>query len=440
MSTSLMLSRRFAPLFWCQFFSAFSDNFLKNALVFLVLFRLGGPDSEALITLAAAIFISPYFFLSALGGELADRYDKAWVARRLKFCEIGAAFVAVAGFAFHSLPILFVALFLFGSIGALFGPIKYGILPDHLARSQLPAGNALVEGATFMAILLGMIIGGLAVKDGGDPASLSVLMIFFSLLCWGASLFIPPTGEAAPGLTISPNIARSTARLLKHLWNDDRLWWGAVVTSWFWLVGVVVQSLMLPLVGHVLGGNESSVTVFIAVFSVAVAAGSGLAAWLARGHIILLPTLIGAVLLGVFSLDLGWANYGAGSVTPTAGIADLLASARGLRSMIDLAGIAIGGGLFIVPAFAAVQAWAGPDERARVVAAVNVLNAALMVSAAFGVAFVQKQFGIRTPTLFLALGIANLAVACLLARTMPAKPASDWQVMVSGFRKKRIAQ
>src|SRR5690348_10924021 len=137
MSTPLMTSRRFAPLFWCQFFSAFSDNFLKTALVFLILFHIGGPKAEALITLAGGIFIAPFFFLSALGGEIADRFDKALVARRVKFVEIGIAFIAVTGFLTHSVPVLFVALFLFGVIGALFGPIKYGILPDHLQRAEL---------------------------------------------------------------------------------------------------------------------------------------------------------------------------------------------------------------------------------------------------------------------------------------------------------------
>src|SRR5919108_4877137 len=124
MSSSLLLTRRFAPLFWCQFFSAFSDNFLKNALVFLILFKIGGPDAEAQITLAAATFIAPFFFLSGLGGELADRFDKALVAQRLKLVEIAVAAVAVAGFWLHSVPILFFALFLFGVIASLFGPIK----------------------------------------------------------------------------------------------------------------------------------------------------------------------------------------------------------------------------------------------------------------------------------------------------------------------------
>src|SRR3981189_2225633 len=243
MSNSLLMTRRFAPLFWCQFFSAFSDNFLKNALVFLILFKIGGAEAEPLITLAAAVFIAPYFFLSALGGQLADRYDKALVARRLKFAEIGIALIAVLGFFLHSrdpqshvpIYVLYVALFGFGVIASLFGPIKYGILPDQLQRSELPAGNALVAGATFIAILLGTIVGGIAAKDGGDPAHFALLMIVFSLACWSASLLIPRTGEGAPDLVVHRNLLISTAGLLKFLREDPRLWWGALVTSWFWL-------------------------------------------------------------------------------------------------------------------------------------------------------------------------------------------------------------
>jgi len=425
MSSSLLLTRRFAPLFWCQFFSAFSDNFLKNALVFLLLFKIGGPDAEALITVAGAVFISPYFFLSALGGEFADRHDKAWVAQRLKLAEIGISVIAVAGFALHSVPVLFLALFLFGVIGSLFGPIKYGILPDHLARSELPTANALVEGATFIAILLGTIVGGLAAKDGGDPTQFALLMIVFSLLCWGASLFIPPTGEAAPGLVMRWNIAASTWDLLKHLRDDRRIWWGAFVTCWFWVVGAVALSLLPPLVKNVLGGTEEVVTTCLAIFSIAIAVGSGLAAWLAAGRIILLPTLIGAVLLGLFAIDLGWATFGIAAPPEPIGVAAVFSSFRGIRVAIDLAGMAIAGGLYIVPTFAAVQAWAGADRRARVVAGVNVLNAAFMTGSALVVALLQKAAGMTTPALFLLLGAGSLFITVWIGRTMPASALSD---------------
>ena len=211
MPPPLMLSRRFAPLFWCQFFAAFNDNFLKTALVFLILFRSGAADAEALITLASAIFIAPYFFLSALGGELADRYDKARVAQWLKFVEMFVAALAVLGYARGSLPILFCALAGFGVLASLFGPIKYGILPDHLRREELPTGNALVEGATFVAILTGTIVGGIAAR-GGDVVAFAPLLIGFAFACWLSALAIPPTGEGAPHLKVTFNIAASTVR------------------------------------------------------------------------------------------------------------------------------------------------------------------------------------------------------------------------------------
>src|SRR5262245_46859927 len=276
MPTPLLLSRRFAPLFWCQFFAAFNDNFLKTALVFVILFHLSARNSEALITFASAAFIAPYFFLSALGGQLADRYDKARVAPRLKFVEIFVASLAAWAYVLSSLALLFTALFGFGVLAALFGPIKYGILPDHLRREQLPAGNALVEGATFVAILLGTIGGGLAASHGGDADAFAVLIMVFAAASWMSALLIPPTGEGAPKLAIQINIANSTLAMLRHLRADARLWWGAMVVSWFWLVGIVVLSLLPPLI-KMLGGNEDSVTAYLAVFTIAVGVGSALA-------------------------------------------------------------------------------------------------------------------------------------------------------------------
>jgi acyl-[acyl-carrier-protein]-phospholipid O-acyltransferase / long-chain-fatty-acid--[acyl-carrier-protein] ligase len=429
MATSLMTTRRFAPLFWCQFFSAFGDNFLKTALVFLILFQIGGPDSAALITLAGATLIAPFFFLSGLGGELADRYDKAMVAQRLKLAEIAVAALAVAGFAFHSIVLLFVSVGLYGTIASLFGPIKYGILPDHLARAELPAGNALVEGGTFLAILIGTIVAGLAAKNGGDPIHFAWLMMVTSVACWVASRYIPPTGEGAPQLKVNRNIFSSTGTLIKYVRAEPRLWWGALVTSWFWLVGALVMSLLPALVSQHLGGTEGVVTVFLTIFSVAVAVGSGLAAWLAHGRIILLPTLVGAVLLGLFSLDLGWTTSAIVPATHALGVGEFFSLPYSIRIGVDLGGLAIAGGLFIVPTFSAVQAWAGADHRARVVAAVNVLNAAFMVVGAIILAVLQK-FGFGAPILFTLIGAANLVVAVIIGRTMPASWIIDFLSIV----------
>jgi acyl-[acyl-carrier-protein]-phospholipid O-acyltransferase/long-chain-fatty-acid--[acyl-carrier-protein] ligase len=413
---ALMTSRRFAPLFWCQFFSAFSDNFLKTALVFLILFSAGGPKTEALITLASAIFIAPFFFLSSLGGEIADRFDKSMVAQRLKLTELGFTFIAVAGFIYQSLPLLFFSLFLFGVISALFGPIKYGILPDHLARPDLPTANALVEAATFIAILLGTIVGGLSATAG--VVWIAILMIVCGVISWLASRWIPRTGEGAPGLRVNANILASAVGLLRQLWGNARLRWGALVVSWFWVLGIVMLSLLPPLVKGVLGGSEEVVTLFLVIFSIAIGVGSGLAAWIAAGRIVLKTTVAGALLVAAFAIDLGWATYGVAPAGATATVGAVFSSILGWRVMIDLAGLALAGGLFIVPAFAAVQAWAGPERRARVIAAVNILNAGFMTVGALLVATLQN-YGTGIPVLVLMIGFADLVVAAAIAWTMP---------------------
>jgi acyl-[acyl-carrier-protein]-phospholipid O-acyltransferase / long-chain-fatty-acid--[acyl-carrier-protein] ligase len=429
MFKSLMTRRKFAPLFFCQFFAAFGDNFLKAALSFLVAAQITGAKSGALITLAGGVFIAPFFFLSGLGGELADRYDKALMAQRIKLVEMGAAALAVIGFGFHSVILLFVALFLFGTLGSLFGPVKYGILPDHLARSELPGGNALIEGGTFLAILIGTIVAGIAANGQSSPIHFAWLMLLTALASWLASLLIPRTGEGAPNLVINRNVLASTWDLIKELRADARLWWGAIVVSWFWLVGALVLSLLLPL-GHInIHGTDGVITVFLTVFSVAVAVGSGLAAWLAAGRIVLLPTLIGAVLIGLFALDLGWMAHSFVAPAMAIGIDGFFASPHSIRIVVDLAGLAIGGGLFVVPTFAAVQAWAGADHRARVVAGVNVLNAAFMVVGAL-IQGVLQALGFGVPILFVMIGIANLLVAVAIGFTMPANWMTDFLSIV----------
>ncbi|ACL59380.1 acyl-[ACP]--phospholipid O-acyltransferase [Methylobacterium nodulans] len=430
MSGSLMATRRFAPLFWCQFFSAFNDNFLKNALVFLILFGVGGTGggadggSAALVTLAGAAFIAPFFFLSGLGGELADRHDKAWLTRRLKAAEIAAAGVAVLGFSLASVSVLFVALVMFGAIAALFGPIKYGILPDHLARAELPAGNALIEAATFLAILGGTIVGGLAVTHGG-PSVFGGLVMGFAVLCWAASLLIPPTGEAAPHLVVDRNVLRSTAGLVRDLYADTRLWRTGLITSWFWLVGAVVLALLPAVVKGSFGGDETVVTAMLALFSIGVAAGSGLASWLCAGRIVLLPTPIAALIMGLVSLDL--AAVAAHATLPAAPLSAgaFLSTFQGGRIALDFTLLAAAAGLFIVPSFAALQAWTPKAYRARVIAASNVLSAGLIVLGAAGIALLQRA-GLSGFGLFLVVALANLAAGVAILAVLPTSAFRDF--------------
>lgn len=402
MIKELLSSRRFAPLFGAQFFSALNDNVLKNALVIILLYGAAAGHGDALVTIAGAVFIFPFFILSGLGGELADKYVKATVARRLKFAEIFAAGFAAAGFFLHSVPLLFAALALFGIIAALFGPVKYAMLPDQLSVGELATGNALVEGATFMAILLGTIAGGQFVAGSAHMGWVSSAVVLLALLSWAFAAQIPQTTPSAPELGITTNPWTSTIGLLKTLYAEQRLWDGMVIVSWFWLVGAVVLSLLPALVKDVIGGTEGVVTLCLAVFAIGIAAGSLFAAHLShvRPNLALVP--IGAIIMGIVGLDLAWAIGMAArgtDITP-AGFASSIA---GLRMLADFALFAVGGGLFVVPSFAAVQAWSAPSERARVIAAGNVLQAAFMVTGSLFVALLQAA-GLPIAWIFFGLG------------------------------------
>ena len=432
-----MRAGRCAPLFWCQFFSAFNDNVLKNALVFLILFKVGGGSGDILVTVAGALFVAPPLLLSGLGGQWADRYDKAFVAQRLKLFEIAAALFSVVGFLLGSLPLLFIALVLFSVIAALFSPVKYGLLPDHLPVEELPTGNALVEGGTFLAILFGTIAGGWAAADD-HAVAYGVAVTGFAALCWGASLLIPRGAEADRTLRIDPNILRSTAGLLRHLRADTRLWHCGLFVSWFWLVGAVVLTLLPTLVKNTLQGSEGAMTTALAVFSIGIAVGSGLASWLAAGRVILLPTALAGILLGLFSLDLA-ADAARFAPLATLGAADLFLHGGGLHAAIDLFGIAISGGLFIVPVFTAVQVWSEPSERARNIGAVNVLSAAFMVGGAVIVAILQA-LGLSTPMLFGLIGLANLLAAWWIFRNLPTSAFRDLlSIILRSFYRIEIA-
>ncbi|UGY27888.1 acyl-[ACP]--phospholipid O-acyltransferase [Bradyrhizobium septentrionale] len=405
MIKELMSSRRFAPLFWSQFCSALNDNVLKNALVIMLLYGVANEQGPALVQLAGAVFIAPFFVLSALGGELADRYVKSVVARRLKFFEIFAAAFAAAGFFTHSIPLLFIALALFGIVAALFGPVKYAVLPDQLSVSELATGNALVEGATFMAILIGTIAGGMFVAGASHMGWICAAVVGLSVLSWAFASRIPLTQPSAPDLSITKNPWTSTVRLLKSLYAEPRLWDGMVIVSWFWMVGAIVLSLLPALIKEGVGGTEGVVTLCLAVFAIGIAAGSLFAAQLShvRPNLALVP--IGAIVMGVIGLDLAWA-IATTSLGKEVTAAAFASSFGGFRMLADFFLFAFGGGLFVVPSFAAVQAWTAPSERARIIAAGNILQAGFMVAGAVFVGALQAA-GLAIAWIFFGLAIAS---------------------------------
>jgi len=426
MSDHLMLSRRFAPLFLTQALAAFNDNFLKNTLVLLIVFRAataeGAGNPAALVTLAGGLFTLPFLLLSAIGGEIADKHDKAKITRLLKLAEIAAAAVSVLGLWLESVPVLMAALVMFGVGSALFGPIKYGILPDLIERQELPKANAWIEGATFVAILAGTIAAGFSFAAGGaDLAVFGPAMIALAVFCYVASRFIPSTKAADPSLVIDRNVFRSTFRLVSELRADRRLFVAASIVSWFWLVGAIVLSILPPLVESGLHAGPEAITSYLAVFAVSVAVGSGLAAWMSAGRIVLLPAPVGTLLAGAFALDLAWTASGMG---PAAGTS-LLATPGAIRLAVDLAGVAVAGSFLVVPSFAALQTWASEEKRARVVAANNILNSLYMTVGAAAVAAAQAM-GASLSSVAFALGVANVAAAAVMFRFLPTSAFRDF--------------
>lgn len=438
MSKNLMLSQNFAPLFWTQFLSAFNDNLVKNTLIFLILFKLANETAASLVTIAGGVLIIPFLLFSAIGGEIADKYDKGLVAERLKLAEIGAAIVAIIGMALSSITILMIALFLFGFVSALFGPVKYGILPDHIERNDLPKANAWVEAGTFLAILAGTIVAGVTFQGDDSIWIFGPMMMAFAAICWLCSRHIPRTGAAEPALNVDRNIIRSTKRLLGELWAKKKIFNAAWMVSWFWVMGAIILSLMPTMVKQTLGGHEIAVTSYLAIFAVAIGIGSAIAAWLSAGRIVLLQAPFGTILLSIFIFDLAYVLWGLESAPAVSNLADFFARDNTIRIGIDLAGMAISGAFLVVPTFTAVQAWAPEKSRARIVAAVNVLNALFIV---LGIALVAvlQSLGVDIPTLLIGLGVINLVAAILMVRYLPTNPLRDMiSIILRAFHRMEI--
>ena len=336
--------------------------------------------------------------------------------------------VAAAGLWLVSLPLLYTALFGLGVIAALFGPVKYGLLPDHLKRHELVAGNALVETATFLAILFGLVAGALAAKQNIAPQFVTFQLMAIALACYVTSCFIPPTGVAAANLRIRANILASTFMLLRELRGAPFLWRGALALSWFWLTGAVAISLVPVAVRHATaGGIEVEAAISGLVRDRASAMGSLVAARIARRPHRARAGPARSPRNGVFLLALGFATSGllrsaqqAADVT----LVDFLASPRGLFIGFDVVGLAAAGGLFTVPLFAAVQAMSPPERRARTIAAVNILNAVYIVAGTLVTALLQSRFfGLSEPLLLAALGVCNFAAAAYVQRSiLPLSP------------------
>jgi acyl-[acyl-carrier-protein]-phospholipid O-acyltransferase / long-chain-fatty-acid--[acyl-carrier-protein] ligase len=406
----LLATRKLLPLFTAQFLGAVNDNLFKNALVILVAYRdtTSATATEIVVTLAAALFILPYFIFSATAGQLADKFEKSRLVQVVKLWEVGVMLAAAASFALDSLVIQLGVLFLLGVQAAFFGPVKYGILPELLAPDELLAGNGLIEAGTFLAILIGTIAGGLLILAPAGPAIVSIVQLVFAVCGWAASRFIPRLRAGAPELKINPNILGETWRIIRHAYGMRALRQPLFGISWFWLVGAAFLAQFPNYAKIVLAGDNEVVTLFLTLFTIGIGVGSLLCSRLQRGQVNLELVPWGALGLALFGFDLWLASSGP-ETGPLVGAIAFMAVPAHWRISFDLVAVALAGGIYCVPLYAVMQARSEPDYRARVIAANNILNALFMVFAGIASA-VMLALGTGITGIFLALAIGNAAV------------------------------
>jgi acyl-[acyl-carrier-protein]-phospholipid O-acyltransferase / long-chain-fatty-acid--[acyl-carrier-protein] ligase len=417
---ALLAARRFGPLFSTQFLSAFNDNALKNALVLMIAYRAEeGAQLSAgiLIPLAGGIFILPFFLCSATAGQLADRYDKAWLIRLIKSTEIAVMLVAALGVFMHSVPLLLTLLGAMGIEAAAFGPLKYAILPDLLPPGELVLGNALVEGGTYLAILLGTIAG-VVIAGRHGAAVVAGLIVAVAVAAWAASLLVPPTGAAAPQAKIDWNLGAATWRVIREAALDRVVFRAILGISWFWAAGAVFLTQFPGFVRFNLGGEEAIVTLFLTVFSIGIGLGSLLCSRLLRGRVGALTVPWGTFAVGLFSIDLWAASPAHAGTGDLAGLAAFLTAPAHWRILADLLGIAVAGGVFILPLYVVLQAATPRERRAQAIAANNIVNALAMVAAAVAMIALGAA-GMQSSGFFLLTGLGTLVVALWLWRVLP---------------------
>jgi MFS family permease len=307
----LLKARRFAPFFATQFLGAFNDNLFKNALIVLLTFQAASWTAlapEVLTNLAAGIFILPFFLFSATAGQLADKYDKAKLARLVKLLEIVIMGVALLGFSMHSLAVLLTALFLLGLHSTLFGPVKYAILPQHLREKELVGGNALVEAGTFVAILIGTLAGGLLAGTAGHPTWVAYAGLVIAVFGYLFSRGIPAAPAPAPELVVSLNPLSETWRNIGFARQNRTVFLSILGISWFWLYGALFLAQFPAYAKNVLGGSEGSVTLLLAVFTIGIGLGSLLCERLSAGHVEIGLVPFGSIGLTLFGIDLAFAS------------------------------------------------------------------------------------------------------------------------------------
>ena len=418
----LLAERRFAPFFWTQFLGAFNDNLFKFAFTVMVTFHAAANsnlDPALVVNLIAGLFILPFLLFSATCGQIADKYDKRSVAIFVKTLEVGIMVLAAYGFIARNLPVLLACTFLMGLHSTIFGPVKYAFLPQALTERELTGGNAMVEMGTFVAILVGNLVGGLLIglpEQGPKIAALGCIVV--ALVGRATSHFIQKAPPLVPGLVIRWNPFSETWRNLGLAAENVVVFRGLLGVSWLWFFGASFLTQIPSFSKDVLGGTEGVASLLLIVFSVGIGIGSLLCESLSRRHVELGLVPIGAFGMTAFAVDLYFASRGFAPGPVALGARELVQTPGALRILGDLGLLSGFAGLFSVPLYALVQARSEPSHRARVFAASNILGALFMIaSAALSVALLKG--GASIPTIFLVVGIMNAVVALYIFLLVP---------------------
>jgi 1-acyl-sn-glycerol-3-phosphate acyltransferase len=418
----VLFAPRFSAFFTALFFSALNDNLLKSALVLLIAATHAssfGLTPEQMIAASGGVFILPFFVLSATAGQIADRYEKTFLIRLIKGAEIPIMGLAALGFASANLDVLLTSLFFMGAQSAFLGPIKYGVVPELVPADQLVMGNALVEMGTFVAILLGTIFGGVLIlkEDGATTVAITVCVV--AVAGFLASLRMPIAGRADPGVRVQWDLVRPMFSVLRLTAKTRAVMLSVLGISWFWLLGAALLSIIPIYVKGPLAAAPEATTLLLSVFCVGIALGSMLTERISGKNLELGLVPFGSFGMSVFALDLFFvgAHPLAHGVEPRT-LAALVAEPWAPRMLADLLGLAVFGGFFTVPLYTLIQQRSVPGERARVVAANNVLNALFMVAGSVLLG-VGLHLEVEVPALFAWLAALNAVVAIYIYTLVP---------------------
>jgi MFS family permease len=435
----LMKEQRFRPFFWTQFLGAFNDNVFKTALITLVAFHtasLSRMDANTLATLLPGVFILPFFLFSATSGQLADKYEKSQIIRFVKLFEIGIMLFASTGFFLHNIWLLGAALFMMGMHSTLFGPVKYAYLPQHLQENELIGGNGMVEMGSFVAILLGQVLGAWLATVSHHELFTSLAILLIALMGYFTSRGVPNTPAADSKLTINWNPITEAIKNVKLIWAQQQIWLAIVAISWFWFFGATLLAQFPSFAKVTLHGDESVFILLLSVFSIGIGLGSLLCEKLSKGKLELGLVLFGAIGLTLFGADLYFSSTSIhAAYRPIAENAALqnyysfLSVFSHWRLPVDIAFIGLFAGIYIVPLYVLIQTRVDKNYQSRVIAANNIMNAFFMVASAGFSIFIIKQ-GYTIPQLFLAAALLNVAITIYLCLRQP----EYWRTFVAWIK------